>query len=133
MAVRGSLATMPVDDVFDWISRRFAAGSLTLERGPVTRVFHIDSGYVTSVGSNVPGERLGQLLMGRGLMQEQQLREAFAVQADTGVALGKILLMVGAVDEQALAVTLIRKAEEALADSFSWEEGTFAIAEAEPG
>jgi hypothetical protein len=55
------------------------------------------------------------------------------VQADTGVALGKILLMVGAVDEATLADTLVLKVAEALADSISWAEGTFQFEPDEAG
>lgn len=132
MAVRGSLATMAIEDVLDWIDRRLLRGSLTVERGAVTRVFHFDRSNITSVGSNVPGERLGLLLVQRGALTGDQLREAFRVQADTSVALGKILLMVGATPASMLAQTLVDKVEEALADTVSWTEGTFQFEEDEP-
>jgi hypothetical protein len=118
---------MPVADLFDWINRRFACGSLSLERGSVTRSFHFDSGYVTNASSNDPSEHLGQILVKRGLCDEQALNDAFRVQSDTGVLLGKILLMVGAVTEEALRETLDVKISEAVCEAMSWTEGTFSF------
>jgi len=125
MSVRGSLRTMSVEDVLDWIDHRFICGCLTVERGSVVRTFHFDSGYVTGASSNDPSEHLGQLLMNRGLLTEETLTEAFKVQADTGVLLGKILLMIGAVDEAQLRQVLEEKIREAIYDAMAWAEGSF--------
>ena len=125
MSLSGSLRTMPVEDLLDWVDRRFACGSLTLERGTVTRSFHFDSGYVTNASSNDPSEHLGQLLLKHGLVDDEALNDAFRVQADTGVLLGKILLMVGAIDEQTLRSTLELKIRESVGEAMSWSEGEF--------
>jgi len=116
---------MPISDVLDWIDRRFVCGALTIERGSMVRTFHFDSGYVTGASSNLPAEHLGQLLMDRGLVDEQALNEAFNVQADTGVLLGKILIMVGAIDADGLKAVLEDKIRESVFDARTWNEGTF--------
>ncbi len=116
---------MSVEDVLDWIDRRFVCGCLTVDRGSVVRTFHFDSGYVTSASSNDPSEHLGQMLMNRGLITEETLTEAFKVQADTGVLLGKILLMIGAVEEADLRRVLEEKIREAIYDAMGWSEGSF--------
>lgn len=116
---------MSVEDVLDWVDRRFVCGSLSIERGSVVRTFQFDSGYVTGASSNDPGEHLGKILISRGMISESQLNEAFKVQADTGVLLGKILLMVGFVDEAQLRVVLEEKVREGIFDALSWTEGTF--------
>jgi hypothetical protein len=125
MSLRGSVRTMPVGDLFDWIDRRFACGTLTLERGAVRRSFHFDSGYVTNASSGDPSEYLGQLLRTRSLVDEAALDDAFRVQADTGVMLGKILLMTGAIDEDTLRGILELKIHEALCDAMALADGTF--------
>lgn len=116
---------MPVEDLLDWIDRRFVCGSLNLERGETIRSFHFDSGYVTGASSNDPTEYLGQMLINRGLIDDGQLKEAFAVQADTGVLLGKILLMTGAVEENQLRGVLEHKIRESIFDAMGWAEGAF--------
>ena len=91
----------------------------------MTRSFHFDSGYVTNVSSDDPSEHLGQLLRKGRLVSEQALEDAFRVQADTGVLLGKILLMVGALNEDQLRQTLESKFAESVSDAVSWHDGTF--------
>lgn len=125
MSLRGSLRTMSVEDVLDWIDRRFVCGNLTVDRGSVVRGFHFDSGYVTSNSSNDPAEHLGQVLINRGIITDEQLNEAFKVQADTGVLLGKILVMVGFVDDKQLRTVLEEKIREGIYDALSWSEGSF--------
>jgi len=125
MSLRGSLRTMPIADLLDWIDRRFVCGTLTIECASTVRTFHFDSGYVTGASSNVPSEHLGQLLMERGLVDEQTLNDAFQVQADTGVLLGKILIMVGAMDNDGLKRVLEDKIREAIFEAMAWKEGTF--------
>ncbi len=116
---------MSIEDVFEWIDRRSLVGHLSVERGDAGHSFHFDEGAITAASSNLPGEHLGQLLMSRGLVTEQQLREAFDVQADTGVFLGKVLLMSDALDEATLKEVLEIKLREAVWDVLSWQGGHF--------
>jgi hypothetical protein len=125
MSVGGSLRTMPIEDVLEWIDRRAVRGSLTVDRGSVKRGFTFDAGSVTNVSSNVPEEHLGQLLLERGLVDQESLNEAVQVRANTRVLIGKILTMVGAVDEDGLRRTLEEKMREAICDVIAWREGTF--------
>jgi len=118
---------MAMEDLLDWLDRRFVCGSLTLERGSLVRTFQIDSGYLTAAGSSDPNEHLGRILVARGLCSEAQLAEAFRVRGDTGVALGKVLLMVGAVEEAVLREVLEEKIREAVADALSWQDGGFEL------
>ena len=126
MALRGSLKTMSITDVLEWIDRRSVAGALTVESGTTNRSFHyFDSGSVTGASSNLPGEHLGQLLLSRSLVSDEQLREAFSAQGETGVLLGKVLLMTGAVSESDLRDVLELKIRESMCDVLSWDAGLF--------
>ncbi len=114
-----------MEDVLDWMDRRFVCGVLTVERGTQVRTFQLDSGYLTGAGSSDPREHLGRLLVARKVCSEAQLNEALRVRGDTGVALGKVLLMVGAVGEVVLREVLEEKIREALGDVLSWVDGGF--------
>lgn len=118
---------MGIEDVLSWLSRRLVCGTLTLENAAVVRSFICDSGYLTSASGNVPREELGQVLLDRGLVDATSLEEARLVQADTGVSLSRILLMVGKVDEERLRAVLEDQALAAMLDVFTWDDGTFAI------
>jgi hypothetical protein len=127
MSVRGSLRTMSIEDILGWLSRRLIRGTVTLENSVVARTFVCDSGYITNTSSTNPHEELGQVLLGTGLVDMESLSEARLVQADTGVSLSRILIMVGKIDEDRVRAVLEENALEAILDVFTWEDGTFAV------
>lgn len=133
MSIRGSLRTMCIEDLFDWIDRSRLVGHLSAERGEVAHSFYFDKGAVTASSSNVPGEHLSQLLMSRGLIDEHALSEALGIQADTGVFLAKVLLMSGTVKSQPLREVLEMKIRESIWDVLSWEGGYFQFDEGPRG
>jgi hypothetical protein len=118
---------MSIEDILSWLSRRLIRGTLTLENTVVARSFICDSGYITNTSSNHAREELGQMLLGAGLVDAESLNEARQVQADTGVPLSRILIMVGKIDEDRLRAVLEEKSLEAMLDVFTWEDGTFAV------
>ncbi|MBI4317442.1 MAG: DUF4388 domain-containing protein [Chloroflexi bacterium] len=125
MSIRGSLRTMPAQDVFEWLDRRGASGELMLERGDNSRKFHVTETNITNAGSTNPAEYLGQLLINNGHIDEATLRTAFQKQAKNGMLIGKILVVAGLVTEQALREALGLKIREGVYDAMSWEDGTF--------
>ncbi|HLL53750.1 MAG TPA: DUF4388 domain-containing protein, partial [Myxococcaceae bacterium] len=54
-----------------------------------------------------------------------QFNKAYQTQLETQIFLGKILVMIGLVDEQVVANALAMKTRETLLDAFQWPEGTF--------
>lgn len=127
MSVRGSLRTMSIEDILSWLSRRLIRGTLTLESSLVARTFVCDSGYITNASSTSPHEELGQVLLGTDLVDAESLNEARQVQADTGVSLSRILIMVGKLAEERVRGVLEESALEGILDVFTWEDGTFAV------
>ncbi len=125
MSLRGSLKTMPVADVFDWLQRRQPAGELTLDRANQTRRFQLADGAVTAASSTDPAEYLGQILLNTGVLSEDQLRDAYAAQSSDGVLLGKILVVGGMVAETALRDAIELKIRESIYDALSWADGAF--------
>lgn len=116
---------MSAQDLVEWISRRHLSGNWVVRNEEIERSFIFDSGYCIAVSSVVKGERLGALLTYKGIVLPKTLGEAFEVQSETGVSLGKILLMINAVTEDELGQTLQEKITESLLDTLFWERGTF--------
>jgi hypothetical protein len=125
MTLRGSLKTMPIADVFDWLDKRRPDGELTLDRAGVTRRFHVRAGAVTGASSTNPAEYLGQILLNVGAITEEQLRDAYATQVNDGVSLGKVLVLSGVVTEHALRGAMDMKIRESFYDALSWDDGGF--------
>jgi hypothetical protein len=125
MSLKGSLATMPPGDLFEWLARRGACGRLSLERGDVRRGFDVDGGTLVAASSNVPTEGLGKLLLGRGLVGEELMQDALRGQAEAGGSLTASLLATGALPEAALRILHEELVRESLAEAVSWTEGGF--------
>lgn len=125
MSVRGSLATMTADDVLDWAARRRINGVATFERRFVIRSLGLADGNVIWASSSRKEEQLGTILIRSDRVTERVLTEAVAARSQTGVPLGKVLMMSGALDESSLVDVLATKIRETVTDVLSWRDGTF--------
>jgi hypothetical protein len=128
--IQGNLETMPLSDVLQWLAQGNKTGVLQIRsaRGITKKVYFL-RGRVLSSASSDPREYLGQFLISRGLLTEEQLNMAMETQLQTGIKLGKILVTVGILDEDDLKAMLRLKAEETLYDLFLWDEGEFSFEE----
>src|SRR6266566_9016081 len=127
MGVSGNLKTMLPGDLLQWLSLGQKTGTLIVTKKAVEKKIFLKRGRVISSASNDPREYLGQFLMSHGYMSEPELMKAMQVQAESGIFLGKILVMIDVIDEESLQRLMRRKAEEAIYDIFLWREGEFSF------
>jgi hypothetical protein len=125
----GTLRTITFPDLLQLLSGGRKTGTLTLRNGEHVKQIFFKDGEIISSSSDDPAEYLGQFLLSQGRISEDQLKKALDIQAKTGVLIGKILVMVGAVSENDLNAMLTRKAEETIFGLFLWDEGTFSFEE----
>ena len=86
MSLSGTLDTMPVHELTDWMSKKKSTGILTLKRAGVTKTMTIESGQVINAASTDAREYLGQFLINFGVVTEDQLQKAFETQLETKVS-----------------------------------------------
>nr|HEX4314266.1 DUF4388 domain-containing protein [Kofleriaceae bacterium] len=127
MSVRGSLATMPAEDVLSWIGSRKIAAPITFERRGVVRSVTVEDGHIVWASSNRREEQLGVILVQSGLVAERALADALEARAETGVPLGKVLLMSGLITELDLVEILATKIRETITDVLTWTDGQFDV------
>lgn len=127
MSVRGSLATMPAEDLLAWAADRRVAAPVTFERGNAIRSVVVEDGSVLWASSNLKAEQLGTILVRSGLLGERALADALETRAETGVPLAKVLLMSGLVGEVELVAVLATKIRETVTEVLAWTEGTFEL------
>ncbi len=121
----GDFATMPLKDLVVYLWNRRATGQLMLEYHGVHKEVLLDSGNIYNASSNLPREYLGQYLINLGHISEDQFHKAYDTQRETQVFLGRILELIGAVDQATLETVLSTKFRETVLDAFHWTEGTF--------
>lgn len=132
MGLQGNFKTMLFPDVLQWLDTGRRTGVLHVRsvHGISKRIF-LERGAIVSTTSSDPREYLGQFLISRGYLGEEQLNKAMETQLRSGIMLGKILVTVGIIEEKELETVLRLKAEEAVYDLFLWEEGDFVFEDKE--
>jgi hypothetical protein len=125
LALSGDLATMGLEDIFQWLAVGKKTGVLEL-KGPLhTKRVAFHEGRITSIWSSDPREYLGQYLLAFNRITEEQLREALATQEDEQQLLGRILINRQLVTEAEIRRIVQLKVEESIFDTFLWSVGSF--------
>ncbi|MFZ1375903.1 MAG: DUF4388 domain-containing protein [Geothrix sp.] len=125
MALSGDLATMGLEDIFQWLAVGKKTGVLEL-KGPLhTKRVAFHEGRITSIWSSDPREYLGQYLLAFNRITEEQLRDALATQEDEQQLLGRILINRQLVTEAEIRRIVQLKVEESIFDTFLWNIGSF--------
>jgi Domain of unknown function (DUF4388) len=131
MSLSGTLSTMSLPDLLQWLHGSQKSGVLEIRLGGHSKKIFFANGEISSSASNDPTEYLGQFLLAHDAITELDLQQAMEVQKQTGVLLGKILLMVGKLTEENLSRYLALKAEETIFSLFLWENAHFEFSEEE--
>jgi len=112
MGVSGNLKTMLPGDLLQWLSLGQKTGTLVVANKSVEKKIFFKAGRVISSASNDPRDYLGQFLISHGYITEQELMKAMEVQHQSGILLGKILVMIDVISESDLVRLMRMKAEE---------------------
>ena len=125
MGVSGNLRSMQPGDLLQWLSLGQKSGTLVVTSKSVEKRIFFKSGRVISSASNSPREYLGQFLISHGYLTEEELVKAMEVQHQSGILLGKILVMIEVIGEQDLQRLMRLKAEEEIYEIFLWQDAEF--------
>jgi len=125
MAITGNLETMSLAELLQWLANGRQTGTLIVNYGSVEKKIFLRDGAVLSSSSSDPRGYLGHFLVSKGVISEDDLAKAMAIQTEQGMLLGEILVEGGAVEQEMLDRMLRLNAEENIYDLFAWEEGHF--------
>src|SRR6266568_5100137 len=107
MGILGTLNTMNVSDLLQFLGAGRKTGTLKLSRGSIVKEIFLEDGIIVGSSSNDPKEYLGQVLLHYGKIDEAQLQTAMEIQRQSGGKLGVILASRGFVS-QADVVEVLR-------------------------
>ncbi len=131
MSINGTLQTMSLAEILQWLAGGQQTGTLSISNGiDETKIF-FQGGEIVSSSSSDPMGYLGQFLISKGVITEEILAQAIAVQEKQGGLLGEILVDGGAVEQEMLDQMLKLKTEENIFELFAWKEGTFEFLDGE--
>jgi tetratricopeptide (TPR) repeat protein len=114
-----------------YVGRR--SGTLKLTRGEEHRSLRFRHGHLVNSHTNVAGERLGEVLVRRGLLSEADLARATEISARDGRRFGELLAELGLLSASGLEDAVALHVHEMLASIFTWKEGSYAFKEEPEG
>jgi hypothetical protein len=132
MGIRGTLKTMSVSDLLQFLAAGRKTGTLKIGRGSIVKQIYLENGSIVGSSSNDPREYLGQILLHYGKIEETQLQNAMEIQRQSGGKLGVILASRGFVSQQDVAEVLRTRTLEIIYDLFIWEQADFEFFDSEP-
>lgn len=132
MAIQGTLKTMSLTDLLQFLAAGRKSGTLKFDHGKVTKQVYFKNGMIVGSKSNDPREYLGQVLLHYGKVDEVQLKAAREVQRSSGAKLGEVLVEQGFLTEPEVLDILKIRTLDAIYDLFVWTDGEFEFYDDEP-
>jgi hypothetical protein len=132
VAIQGTLKTMSLPDLLQFLAAGRKSGTLKFDQGKITKQIYFKKGKIVGSKSNDPREYLGQVLLHYGKVDEIQLKIAREIQRTTGAKLGEVLVEQGFLTEDDVLGTLKTRTLDAIYDLFVWTEGDFEFYDDEP-
>src|ERR687891_1928751 len=132
MAIQGTLKTMSLPDLLQFLATGRKSGTLKFDQGKITKQVYFRNGLIVGSKSNDPREYLGQVLLHYGKVDENQLKAAREVQRTSGAKLGEVLVQQGFLTEEEVLGILKTRTLDAIYDLFVWTEGEFEFYDDEP-
>lgn len=125
MGLKGNLATVKLADVFQVLAHGNSTGLLSIRAPDGQRFVEIQNGAVSTVARSAGHALLGDLLLSRGLLDDEGLQRALAEQKRSGRLLGQIMVDLELVKKEDLESALQFQIEEEICDLFLLESGDF--------
>jgi hypothetical protein len=131
MALYGSLKTMSLPDLFQWLKQSKKSGALTLTINSDDRTLFFTGGRIEAFSSRELRENLGQMLVGFGLVAETNINKAFREQRQNRRPLATLLVEHGFVNSDDVRRVLSDASRDIVLDLFLEEEGSFVFSNQE--
>lgn len=128
----GAIGFLTAPGLFRDLLLRKATGQLVAYRGDTVKKVFFKSGSVLYATSNLPADRLGDVLMARGTITRDQFEESVSQVIATGRKQGTVLVQIGALTPKDLFRGLIAQVREIAISIFAWDEGNWRFLDAAP-
>jgi len=122
--LRGTLARLSLPELLRELQERSATGILALTSGGARKALYLKGGRVVFASSNLPTDRLGEVLLRSGKISPEQ-NEASVRALAQGRRQGRALVEMGALTPQELWSAVQSQVSEIVMSVFQWDEGQF--------
>ena len=107
-------------------------GVVTFTKGGASKNIYFNNGSIVFASSSVKMDRLGDFLLRRGELSEEQYEKSAKIYEETGKRKGMILVEMGYLSPEELVSAIRRHIIEIILSLFEWEEGHFKLKNSPP-
>lgn len=123
--IHGSIAATPVANMLHTVRSHKLTGRGTFTHGEERVDLAFRDGQIVHAASNDPDLRLGEFLLGEGLLSLDQYRRSVEIMLDTGSRQGEILIDEGWLTEGELAHEIRKQMKRIVYGLMRWSEGNY--------
>ena len=122
--LRGTLARLGLPDLLHELQAAGSTGILSLTSGGARKALYFKGGRVVFAASNLPTDRLGEVLLREGKITPEQNESSVRALAQ-GRRQGRVLVEMGALTPEELWWAVQTQVREIVFSVFQWDEGQF--------
>jgi len=122
--LRGTLARMPLPELLRELQALESTGILSLTSGGARKALYLRGGRVVFAASNLPSDRLGEVLQREGKITRDQNESSLKALVQ-GRRQGRALVEMGALSPDELWWAVQTQVREIVFSVFEWDEGQF--------
>ena len=128
----GAIGFLTTPELLRDLLVRKATGQLVAYRGETIKKLFFKSGFILYATSSLATDRLGDILLARGMITREQYEESASQVLATGRKQGTILVQIGALAPKDLFRGLIAQVREIVVSLCSWDAGNWRFLEGLP-
>lgn len=125
----GDIKNVDLPQILMQLHEEKITGSLSLQKGETIKSIHLKEGNIVYASSNLPGDRLGDMLLRLGRISPEQFHHSVELLRKTGRQQGAILVEEGYITAKELFEGLKDQVREIIYGLFLWEEGQYRFVE----
>jgi DNA-binding NarL/FixJ family response regulator len=129
---RGDLADIDVASLLGRLLQSRFTGRVQFRRGPAEKMVHFEDGRPIFAISNLPHDRMGDLLYREGKITREQQQRARDLVVESGRRMGEILVEIGFLKPRELLPAVRHHIEDIVYSLFAWDSGEFVISAGDP-
>jgi hypothetical protein len=123
--LRGKIEPLALIDVLAYLGRSRASGVLKVVREDVEKSVIIHNGTIIFARSNQMQDRLGDFLLARNMITQDQYEQGTELIYEKGFRHGRALVEIGAITPRVLWSTLQEQVKSIASSIIPWESGEF--------
>jgi hypothetical protein len=124
-SIKGDISVMPLADLLQWVGLCNKTGTVHINKSGMEKKIYVEAGKVLFVSSNKEGERFGEFLQKKALLELSKIKSALLQSQTMKVPFTQRLIDLKYFSDEELKDIIIDYAKDILASTITWTDGNF--------